>query len=77
MFCEEYKQLQSELSAARGDWIYFAASKRAAGITEHQAKEMVRRAKNNVQTIKNQMLDHMKTCLVCRRTNNDAMRGAS
>ena len=78
MLCETYKQLQSELGTARGEWVYFTltASKRAAGITEYESKDMVRRAKGTMESIKDRIFAHVKTCVVCIRTN-DALGGAA
>jgi hypothetical protein len=75
MYCEEYKQLQSELDAVRGQWIYFrlTAEKRAAGITEAQSKETIRRAKDHMDKIKTRLLLHRMNCQIC----NDGESGLS
>ena len=67
MYCEEYKQLQSELDAVRGQWIYFrlTADKRPAGITEAQSKETIRRAKEHMDKIKTHLLLHRMNCRIC------------
>jgi hypothetical protein len=71
MVCEEYKQLLSELNAARGEWFYLrlTADKRAAGITEAKSKEMASRAKDKMDEIKSRMLGHTVTCKICK--NNE------
>jgi hypothetical protein len=76
--CEEYKQLQAAFDAARGEWIHFrlTASKRAAGITEGQTKEMIARAKDKMEKAKNDMLFHLQECAICRKIS-DALRGAA
>jgi hypothetical protein len=68
MYCEEYKQLLSELDAACGQWIYFrlTADKRAAGITDAQSKEMIRRAKERVDEMKTRLLLHRVNCQICK-----------
>jgi hypothetical protein len=73
MGCEEYKQLLSELNAARGEWIHFrlTADKRAAGITEAKSKEMVSRAKEKMDEIESTMLVHAETCKVCKNNNRN------
>jgi len=69
MFCEEYKQLETELDAARGEWIYFrlTVSNRAAGVTETHSKEMIQRAKAKMDEIKNRMSLHLNFCDICNR----------
>jgi len=69
MFCDEHKGLQSEWEAARGEWIYFrlTASKQAAGITERRSKEMISRAKDKMDEIKNRMLLHIERCEICNK----------
>ena len=76
MFCEEYKQLESEWSAARGEWIYFrlGANNRAPGITEGKSKELVSRAKDKMEDIKNRMKLHVENCEICDN-RNDAIKG--
>src|SRR5207237_6408317 len=73
MVCEEYKQLLSELNAARGEWIHFrlTADKRAAGMTDAKSKEMVSRAKDKMDEIKSRMLVHTVTCKICNNDRND------
>lgn len=67
MYCEEYKELQSELETVRGQWIYFrlTADNRAAGITETHSREMIRRAKDRVDEMKNRVLLHLANCVIC------------
>jgi hypothetical protein len=73
MVCGEYKQMLSELNAAKGEWIHFrlTADKRAAGITEAKSKEMVGGAKDKMDEIKSRMLGHKKTCKICKNNDRD------
>ena len=67
MYCEEYKQIQFELDAARGQWVYFrlTVDKRADGITETKSKEMIRRAKEQMDKTKTRLLLHRMNCRIC------------
>jgi hypothetical protein len=72
MYCEEYKQLQSELDAVRGQWIYFrlTADKRAAGVTEAQSRETIRRTKEHMDKIKSRLLFHRMNCEICNDSDS-------
>jgi len=77
MYCEEYKQLRSELDTACGQWIYFrlTANKRPAGTTEAQSREMIRRAKEHVDEMKTRLLLHRMNCEICKAGDSGLRAG--
>jgi len=67
MLCEVYKRLKFQWQSARGEWIHFrlTADKRAAGVTESTANELVSRTKAKMDEIEGTMIIHVHECKVC------------